>query len=341
VERASQLLLRNTAALAGGSLLMVNPERDACYSELSAGDRQVRIFTQDYGDYRWFCASGAEVEFGLTPPSASYRKIVLFQAREKARLDMLLHACALSLDNDGKLWLVGENRSGIKSCAKRLKNCFSQVSKSDSARHCTLFCAQGALPLDDFRPGDYEEHWQVEVFGQALEMVSLPGSFAHGRLDRGTRELLTVLRGIRPEGRVLDFGCGSGAIGLALLKRDPGIELTLLDTSSSALESARRSMQANGLEALLLPSDGLDGVTQAQDWIISNPPFHKGVGTDFGIVRRFFEQSNRILAKNGKMLLVCNRHLPYEAWLEQHFYGMQSLYSGPEFKIILAQKPRA
>jgi 16S rRNA (guanine1207-N2)-methyltransferase len=345
MERVSELIMRNAAQLPADDLLLFNAPPDNLFRELGAAGRRVLIWSQDFGDHRWFMDSGADAGFGVLPdPGTVPAQILLFQPREKERLELLLHFFAASIPANGCLWLVGENASGIKSSGKRLGKYFSKSAHADSARHCVLFYAsQPAAPVP-FQLEKYQQKWLLGVPPDELRMVSLPGAFAHGRLDRGTELLLEVLLHLqgqrRPGGSVLDFGCGIGVIGLSLLRHDPSINLTLLDNSALALESARLSLQANALTANLLPSNGLTEVRQRFDWIVSNPPFHRGVATRSDIAQDFFQQAHHVLTRQGKLLLVCNRHLPYEGWLVEQFSAVDTLHSTNEFKVLCASRPK-
>jgi 16S rRNA (guanine1207-N2)-methyltransferase len=384
MERTSELILRNAATLPAGALLLFNPPRDGLFQELES-HRRVRVVTQDFGDYEWLRQSGADARFGLLPWSSaessiiaaaessiipatepeSMNHVILFLPREKERLDLLLHAIAGQLPAEGELWLVGENHAGIKSAGKRLEARFTAVAKIDSARHCGLFRAGGARPGAAFRLEDYRQQWELDLPGGALKIASLPGVFAHGRLDGGTALLLRFLsqqgERLRIAGRVLDFGCGAGVIGLALLRAHPELHLTLLDSNAAALISATWSLVANGFPSALarslvipanaqhshgiqpvelLPADGLPATGPPLDWIISNPPFHRGVATDLSVARRFFERAATRLANTGRMLLVCNRHLPYEHGLGEHFPVVEKALADRDFKLLLAARSR-
>ena len=124
------------------------------------------------------------------------------------------------MTSEGTFWLVGGNQSGIKSAGKRLTKYFDTSSKTDSARHCVLFTASQAKDTGPFSIEDYREKWMLGSPPDELKFVSLPGVFAHGRLDRGTELLLQVVADLknsqRPSGQVLDFGCGIGVIGLTV-----------------------------------------------------------------------------------------------------------------------------
>jgi 16S rRNA (guanine1207-N2)-methyltransferase len=337
MERVSELILRNAGRLGDGTTLLLNPPRDNCFSQLGQSGREVRLFSQDFGDFQWLSTNGAEVEFGTLPPfEKQLENIILVQPRERERLVMMLHALAANMPATGRFWLVGEIRTGIKSAAKKLGLHFEVVTKLDNARHCVLFEAFKPRPLPLFDLSNYEKSRVCSIGEKPLEIKSVPGTFAHGKLDQGTELLLEVLKEKQITGRVLDFACGNGIIGLFLLGHSPGIKLTLLDASALAIESSRRSLRANRLEARVLASDGLDEVTQTFDWIISNPPFHRGVDSDLDIAARFFANAGHFLTKTGKILLVCNHHLPYARWLRSNFKHVEIIKASPQFKVIMA-----
>jgi 16S rRNA (guanine1207-N2)-methyltransferase len=337
MERVSQLILRNAKLLRTGQVLLINPPRDSCFSSLSQDKRQVSVFSQDFGNYNYLSSSGAKAEFELIPSvESNAQDIVLILPRERERLDMLLHALASSMPPQSILWLAGENRSGIKSSANRLGRYFQSVSKVDNARHGTLFRACSPAPQNPFSLDGYKKTWPLTFSGTQIKIVSLPGTFAHGKPDKGTLLLLDCLEELKPAESVLDFACGNGVIGLSLLSIHHAARLTFLDVSALALESARSSLRLNGMDATVLASDGLSHLKGSFDWIISNPPFHRGIRNDLDIARNFFADAGKFLTESGRILLVCNNHLPYPAWLRNHFTQVEVVRSDWGFKVILA-----
>jgi len=340
LEAVSQVILRNESRLAAGSVLLVNPPRDILVRQLEREGRNVRCATQDFGDCRWLDAAGAAVAFGAVPePDGSESTIILRLPREKELLHMLLHATGDRMNPAATLWLVGEKRAGIKSAPRQLKQYFQQVTALDSARHCGLLAAAGAVVERPFDLADYTLDWSASHAGRDLRLRSLPGVFAHGRLDRGTALLLEVLERLRPKGRILDFACGCGIVGTALLAADESSQVTFLDSSALAIESSRLTLAANGMRGEVLPSDGLTEVRGRYDWIVSNPPFHRGVASDLDTATWFFQAAGTFLAENGKIVIVFNRHLPYLRWLHSSFDRVDRLAESEEFSVIQASRP--
>jgi 16S rRNA (guanine1207-N2)-methyltransferase len=339
VEHVSQVVNRNLDRLQADSVLLVDPAVDGLFQEVAGGGRSVSLSVGSHGAFRRFQSLGADVRFEACPQSLQQANVVILNLpREKQKLAMLLHAASRLMPADGRLWLAGANRAGIKSSPRVLEHFFASTKKLDSARHCGLYEASAPLETPPFTLDDYLDRWPLEHAGMALEIQTLPGVFAHGRLDKGTGLLLGVLENLTPKGRILDFASGSGVIGVSVLASGGGPEAVLLDDSALALEASRRTLHANGLEAESLPSDGLAELRGRFDWIISNPPFHRGVENDLDVAARFFTDAGTFLEENGKILVVFNRHLPYTGWLRKSFNRVDCLARNREFTVIQASK---
>ena len=341
MDAIGEVVLRNRERIGNGPVLLVDPPRDALAAHLAASGLSVRASHQDVGDAAWSSRHGVDGRFEPLPsPAPADRLVLLRLPREKARFEMVLHALAAGLDPAARLWVIGEKRAGINSAPSRLARRFERVVKLDTARHCALYEASGPLAAAAFDLDDYAEEHSIEALGQSLCLCSLPGVFAHGRIDAGTTLLLRALEPLAVTGRVLDFACGNGVIGLTLLAREPALDLTLLDTSALALEASRRSLRLNGLKAHVLASDGLAGADGAFDWIVSNPPFHRGVDNDLDIAAGFFDRAGTFLRRDGRIVVVFNRHLPYARWMRERFRSVEPLVQGRDFTVMMASEPK-
>lgn len=80
---------------------------------------------------------------------------------------------------------------------------------------------------------------------------------------------------LAPHTPVLDIGCGSGAVGLALLTRQPTLVLTALDCDANILHEATQNAGLNQRAITTLHHDILQKPLPTQ-WrvVVCNPPFH-------------------------------------------------------------------
>jgi release factor glutamine methyltransferase len=74
--------------------------------------------------------------------------------------------------------------------------------------------------------------------------------------------------------KILDIGTGSGIIPLVLKKYFPKAEITSIDYSQKALETAKKNADFHQLEVNFIHSDYLNfDLNENFDIIISNPPY--------------------------------------------------------------------
>ena len=335
----SSFVSRNAATFGGEQeLLWFNPPGDAPWRELGAQLKQLSLFCQDRADWRALEEAGAQPEFGSFPVSAP-ASILLSLPREKDRLRMLANCAAALLPQRGRLWLVGENQAGIRSCERHVLEAFGKVQKHDSARHCGLYEFTEPQPGLKFDPKDWRQDWSVTRGENPLTICSWPGVFAHGGLDAGTALLLEHLPQLKPGRRVLDFGCGAGVIAAALLQAQPDLDCVMADSNSLALLSAYATLEANRLQALIIPSDGLHEVEGRYDWVISNPPFHQRHANHPELGTTLLTNVRHHLKPGGRLLLVANRHLPWPRWLDAEFGRHEQFAADRGYHVLCAVEP--
>ncbi len=95
-------------------------------------------------------------------------------------------------------------------------------------------------------------------------------------IPRPDTELLVELALARApqNARVIDLGTGSGCIPVTLKLERPDLELSALDLSPAALETARGNAERVGAAVRFLQSDWLAAVSnESFDLIVSNPPY--------------------------------------------------------------------
>ncbi|MET1078302.1 MAG: methyltransferase [Pseudomonas sp.] len=331
MDPRSEVLLRQVE-LFGGNLLLAGLPADDLLGRLPAAH-----------GWSWHAGEHARLEarfvqrsaFGVTLPTAAFDDAVLFLPKSRELTDYLLQSLASRLAGRN-LFLVGEKRSGIERAAKQLQP-FGQPRKLDSARHCQLWQVRvdQAPPTPDLN--SLAQSYSLALADGPLTVISLPGVFSHGRLDRGTALLLQHLDKL-PSGHLLDFGCGAGVLGAALKRRFAHNQLTLLDVDAFAAASSRLTLAANGLEADVLTGDGIDAAPLGLDAILSNPPFHEGVHTDYQATEQLLRQARAHLKPGGELRLVANSFLRYQPLIEEHLGACKVLAEGQGFRIYQARR---
>ena len=331
MDPRSEVLLRQ-AELFQGSLLLAGLPADDLLGRLPnafgwcwhAGD-QVAL------DARFAGRS----HFGVNVPEREFDSAVVFLPKSKDLTDYLLNAVAARLAGR-EVFLVGEKRSGIEGASKQL-NPFGKPRKLDSARHCQLWQvtvadAPQTKPLESLA-----QTYELPLAEGPLKVVSLPGVFSHGRLDRGSALLLEHLDKL-PSGHLLDFGCGAGVLGAAVKRRYPETQVTMLDVDAFAAASSRLTLAANGLEAEVLTGDGIDAAPMGLNAILSNPPFHTGVHTDYAATENLLRKAAKHLKNGGELRLVANSFLKYQPLIEEHLGVCAIKAEGNGFRIYQAKR---
>ena len=121
-------------------------------------------------------------------------------------------------------------------------------------------------------------------------MRTLPGVFSHGELDSAT-ELLLQNASLNNTEQVLDFACGAGVIGVWLAKYHQAQNVVMSDINALALYCANETATLNHVKAKVIASDGLDQIDGYFDAVVTNPPFHTGVKTDYAISEQFIQSA--------------------------------------------------
>ena len=331
MDPRSEVLLRQ-AELFEGELLLAGLPADDLLGLLP----QAHGWSWHAGDQAQLAARFAgRSRFDTQMPEGDYRAAVLFLPKSRELTDYLLQALASRL-NGRPLYLVGEKRGGIERAAKQLA-VYGKPRKLDSARHCQLWSVQieqaPATPDLDALAQVYS----LQLADGPLQVVSLPGVFAHGRLDRGSALLLEHLDNL-PQGHLLDFGCGAGVIGAALKRRYPSSHVSLLDVDAFALASSRLTLARNGLEAELIAGTGIESAPGELAAIVSNPPFHQGVHTHYQASENLLTQAAHHLREGGELRLVANSFLKYPPLIERHLGPCRTLAEAEGFRIYSARR---
>ncbi len=198
-----------------------------------------------------------------------------------------------------------------------------------------------ATPSDKPAPrSPYPTRYRLDQPG--LELINHANLFCREDLDIGTRAFLPHLPKALGNLRVADLGCGNGVLGIVYALSNPQAQMTLVDESYMAVQSARENWLAilGERPADIRAGDGLaEQPMDSLDLVLCNPPFHQQQVVGDFLAWRMFTQAKTALAKGGELWIVGNRHLGYHLKLKRLFGKVEQVAATPKFVILRAIKP--
>lgn len=293
------------------------------------------------GYHQQLTQQGVSSHFSATPPSVAATAAVVYLPKEKPLLVMFLTALASILPVGAPVWLVGEKRAGIKSLAKQLpaglQELYSAPQKLTDGNHCSLLqlTLTTQTTFDLTRVQSWVDY-QNPLTDGVLKLCTLPGVFAHESVDSGSDYLLCQLPRLKAA-RVLDFACGAGVLGACLQQQQPELKVTYADVSAIALAATAATLAQQHLTATeIVAVDGLPDTLGKFELIISHPPFHTGVATDYKIGQQFLREARQHLVKRGELWLVANKFLPWPELIEKSFGHCNRVASDNKYAVYRA-----
>lgn len=169
----------------------------------------------------------------------------------------------------------------------------------------------------------------VQLYFQTFDTLFSPNA-----IDKGTLAMLSQTE-FSPDDKVLDLGCGYGAVGILAAKLIGQDKVTMCDISETAVRCSQNNAKLNQVpDIAVILSDGFENI-RGNDFtvILSNPPYH----TDFSVAKRFIEDGFHRLALGGRMLMVTKRLTWYKNKLASVFGGCK-IHALDGYYVFIAEK---
>ncbi|HVW02075.1 MAG TPA: methyltransferase [Planctomycetaceae bacterium] len=220
------------------------------------------------------------------------------QAKSEAELTRdVLQSAHQALRMGGRM-IVAIDTEKDYALHQELRGMFAKVTRRPSKRG-VLYLATKTAPLKKVK--NFEARFAFRDQGRLIWCISRPGIFSHRELDGGARALMHIMP-VEPGMRVLDIGCGSGAVAMAAAFRADNVQVLAVDSNSRAVDCTRRGAELNELTRIetLVNASGEYGQDRQFDLVLGNPPYF----SNYRIAGIFLEAAERALKRGGEVLMV-------------------------------------
>lgn len=310
---AADLVLPET-----GTVAVLHPTRDSDISDLPR-DRAliVQPFKPDHDAY-----AQAGYATAVSAPNDVAANIIYVPRSKQLARGLIAQASATG----GLVIVDGQKTDGIESiykdCRKR-----ADILGTLSKAHGKLFWFQG---------GDFAD-WTLSEAIETDGFTTRPGVFSADGIDPASKALAASLPDTLGK-YVADLGAGWGYLSREILKRQDIETLYMVEADHTAVICARENV--TDPRANIHWADATTWEPRAKmNSVVMNPPFHTGRKADPDLGRAFIQAAAAMISPNGQLLMVANRHLPYETTLQALFAKVEEIAGDNRFKILRAERP--
>lgn len=172
---------------------------------------------------------------------------------------------------------------------------------------------------------------EVVVRGHHFKFITASGVFSFGKFDEGTR--LLIENAVLDESfRVLDLGCGYGAIGIVASRFVKYVLMT--DINTRAVQIAKKNLKINNVKNAEVRWGNLYEPVRDEKFhsIITNPPVHAGKE----VLREIVINAPKHLYDGGLLQLVIrtNQGAKYiKGLMDETFSEVRELAKGGGYRV--------
>ncbi|MBO4637560.1 MAG: class I SAM-dependent methyltransferase [Clostridiales bacterium] len=187
------------------------------------------------------------------------------------------------------------------------------------------------------------------VNGINFEFVTDTNVFCRDEVDRGSMLLIEAAAedikagGSRKDSKLLDLGCGWGAVGVIMKRLFMKFDVTSVDVNARAVALTKENYALNNVKPYECKvSDVLADIDEGEmfDYVITNPPVRAGKKTVF----MFYEQAFSHMKEGSSIYVVLQRKQgapSSEKKLNELFGNCETLEISGGYRVMKATKESA
>lgn len=175
-----------------------------------------------------------------------------------------------------------------------------------------------------------------------VNLKSAHGIFSKNKLDNGSELLIDHCK-LENDWKILDLGCGFGAIGISLALYNQTIKVDMCDVNERATKLSRKNVKNQGLRERIkvLNSDIYSKIEDKDyDSILINPPQTAGKI----VCNKMIVEAKEHLKEGGYLQIVA-RHQKggrgFEELMQKTYGNVETIAKGSGFRIYCSQKKQS
>lgn len=251
-----------------------------------------------------------EIELHCMPdiPPGEFETVIFpTDARGSSELTReLLQDFANQLKPTGRL-IISTNNPRDHRLHQHLKELFGRTTVIKDAKGVCYIARKGS---GGKKQKDFRCEFAFRDGERLVRCFSRPGVFSHRRIDPGARALIRSLDLMnddqkfskKPLWRIVEMGCGCGAVATAVGLRHPKASVIAVDSHARAVHATEQTAALNDASnvKVLLTSDGHVPAPGTHDLFLCNPPYY----SDYRISELFLQSAAYALRPGGRIHLV-------------------------------------
>lgn len=268
------------------------------------------------------------------PEGSAHDAALVLAGRHRGQNELRIAEALERVIPGGLIVVAGGKDDGIASLRRRIDELVS-VDGHLPKYHGTAFWFR--------RPADPGAADRLRVANPGLlvdgRFHTAPGMFSFDKVDAGSKLLAENLPGDL-RGSIADFCAGWGYLAGEVAARFPGLSgLDLYEADFASLEAAKANIGDTAVDPGFFWIDLLgEAVERRYDAIVMNPPFHRSRAAEPEIGGGMIRAAAKALKPGGRLFMVANRQLPYEAVLTAAFSNHMEIARDGMFKLFVARR---